>query len=66
VGTPGPIKCKGKVPKLINKDLLSNSRERGPLPVGPHPRLFFDSDLSNSGYRVWSLLSAYAHASEGG
>ncbi len=45
VGTPGPIKCKGnlKVPKLINKDpsLLSNSRERGSLPVGPHPRLFF-------------------------
>ncbi len=40
MGTPGPIKCKGKVPKLINKDLLSNSRERGPLPVGPHPRLF--------------------------
>ena len=48
VGTPGPIKCKGKVPKLINKDLLSNSRERGPLPVGPHPRLFFVSARSSS------------------
>ncbi len=41
VGTPGPIKCKGKVPKPTNKDLPSNSRERGSLPVGPHPRLFF-------------------------
>ena len=46
VGTPGPIKCKGKVPKLINKDLLSNSRERGSLPVGPHPRLFLQVDYS--------------------
>ena len=43
MGTPGPIKCKGKVPKLINKGLLSNSRERGSLPVGPQPRLFFRS-----------------------
>ncbi len=35
-----------KVPKLIDKNLLSNSRERGPLPVGPHPRLLFEVRFS--------------------
>ena len=58
VGTPGPIKCKGKVPKLINKDLLSNSRERGPLPVGPHPRLFFVSARSFQNVRFSTFVSA--------
>jgi hypothetical protein len=43
--------ARGKVPnlKLINKDLLSDSRERGPLPVGPHPRLFLYSGAAGPG-----------------
>ncbi len=35
---------RGRAPKLIDRDLLSSSRERGPLPVGPHPRLLLDHE----------------------
>ena len=38
------------------KDPLSNSRERGPLPVGPHPRLFLTNHAGVTVYSVYNTV----------